>query len=236
MVLMICAAAFSVFLMVRLWGGCLNYIAYGRLLADFIIAVGVFLAAKELTDNQRGARASANAAVFDQYKMYLSINYQREVRRPAWLSLLKAESDSKYHKGLLSGLAGELVGNETAEYMEKSDEGTEPASEDKKNLAIHDGYHRVQDIFGFFTMLSLLSLNADHEVIAVCNFFYDRWRIPLHRIVKKLEEYTPLSDNSDGTLARLKKRRCDEYKKTLNRLDEQFNLEEESWDNDPIAK
>ncbi len=197
------------------------YMAYSSLFTAFTIGIGSLLAVSEFIRKRLGVEASINAAVFDQYKMFLSINYQREVRHPAWISLLKAKQDKDYCKKLLAGLAGELTGDEVLEYAESNRKGLELTQEDKMNKAIHDDYHRVQDILGFFSMLSFLSLNADRNVVDTCSFFYDLWRMPLHRIICDLKQYVPPND-SDKALEMMRKSRYDKYAETLDRLDFRF--------------
>jgi hypothetical protein len=141
--------------------------------------------------------------------------------------------DRAYRDKLLAGLAGERVGDDgVAAALEAIRLGKEVTREDDEKLAIHDEYHRVQDILGFFTTLSLL--NADADVVEICNFFYDRWRCPLRHIVHELEEYTPIGGPS-GLLAKLKGKRCVALRETFTKLDELFEFREGfDCDEDPF--
>jgi hypothetical protein len=235
-VLLACAAGWSGYLMWRLLHKAafeIEYTGWGELLLVFVIAVEGLIAIFELTHSERSTKAAANRAVFDQYNMYLSIKYQQEVRRPAWQALLLARNDTKYRVKLLQGLAGELTGDEATGYLESERRGETPTAQQKYEFALHNDYHRVQDIFGFFATLALLK--ADHDVLQVCNFFYDRWRIPLHEIVHYLGQYRPSNAFGD-TLLKLKERRHGAYLNTLKELDKRFSMGEFEWHADPYLQ
>ncbi len=191
------------------------YMAVAELLLVIVIAIEGLVAVWEFAHNP------ANAAVFDLYKMYLSIDYHKNVRRPAWYSLSLARKNKEYRIKILKGLAGDMVDDVTG-YIESIRSERPLTDEEKKSLLIHDDYHRVQDILGFFTTLSLL--NSDSNTLQMCNFFYDRWRVPLHRIVHDLEEYSESSAQGGEIGKELKRRRYLRYKDALRKLDKQFEF------------
>lgn len=223
------AACFSAALIGRLlwlpyhYGGHLQYESIAELLSSFVIAVSVSFAVWEFTDKQRGARASANVTVFNLYKMYLSPEYHDKIRRPAWFSVSKAKRDSAYRCLLLAGLAAEFEGDEVAQCYERRRAGMKELPGDRGIWLIHDEYHRVQDIFGFFTTLSLL--DADEETMRLCGFFYDSWSAQLRWIVRELGEHIASSPTCANANDEEKRRiRHTKLKETLDRLDEKFAI------------
>ena len=205
------------------------YMAVAELLLVIVIAIEGLVAVWEF------AQSPANAAVFDLYKMYLSIDYHKNVRRPAWYSFSLARRDQEYRIKLLKGLAGEMV-DDVAGYIESIRSGRPLTDEAKKSLLVHDDYHRVQDILGFFITLSLL--NSDSNTLQMCNFFYDRWRVPLHKIVHDLGEYSESSAQGGEIGKELKRRRYLLYKDALGKLDKKFGfaLKKFDWKSDLLSK
>ncbi|MFZ0959544.1 MAG: hypothetical protein WAO35_01465 [Terriglobia bacterium] len=230
----ILGAACLLWLLVRriCFGTPLDYTAVGELLLVLVIAVEGGVAISALKHDQRSARAVANAGVFDLYKTYLSVDYHQNVRRPAWYAVSRAMTDSEYREKILGGLAGQLSGEEVRDAYERKRGGKKLNPEDAESFQFHDEYHRVQDVLGFYSMLSALSREADAEIVQTCNFFYDRWRVQLHRIVQMLGEYQP----SDETVKQLKLRRWKVHRDTLMRLDKVFDLEHIDWQNDPLSQ
>ena len=87
------AAAIPLMLAVPIPWRSLNFDAYsaiGELLLVFVLSIEGGVAFFEIARHQRTARTAANAAVFELHRMYLSTDYQRNVRRPAWYSLSRA--------------------------------------------------------------------------------------------------------------------------------------------------
>lgn len=218
-----------------------------QLLTVCVVSLAGFSAIKQFGHHQGSARAAANAAVIRLFETYLSVEYQTKVRRVAWQALRKARADSNYHADLLAALAGAYSGNEVQNaYERKRYNPGEPYQEgEERELAFHEEYHRVQDILGFFTILSVLADNrdsnkADPSVIGVCHFFYDRWRAPLHGIIRDLGEYSiPLDDpelNIHPSSDILKTRRYMGYLDVLKKLDAIFQLKNVDWRNDPLAQ
>lgn len=210
-----------------------KYGAVGELLLVFVLAVEGAIAFFEFSHNQRATTIAANSAVFDLYKMYLSPEYQRHVRRPAWYSLSRARTDKLYRQKLLDALTGTSSGDdidETGTYERSRSEGRENESKaDREAWAFHKEYHRVQDIFGFFSTLSVWTENADAEVVKLCHFFYDRWRVQLHRIVRDVQDHK--IDNPYE--AALRQERIKGYVQTLKTLDRIFPSGLLSWKQHP---
>ena len=207
-----------------------DYTAVGELLLVLVIAVEGGVAISALRHDQRGARAVANGAVYDLYKTYLSVEYHQNVRRPAWYALSRAMSDLSYRDKVLAGLAGLLAGEEVDDAYNRKRGGKKLTPEDAESFEFHNEYHRIQDILGYFSMLSALSGEADTEIVQTCDFFYDRWRVLLHIIVDMLGEYTP----SDQTVRELKVRRWEVHRNTLMHLDKVFEYEGIDWKSDPL--
>ena len=210
-----------------------KYSAVGELLLVFVLAVEGAIAFFEFSHHQRATKIAANSAVFDLYKMYLSPEYQRNVRRPAWYSLSRARIDEFYRQKLLDALAGETSGDdidETGVYERSRSEGRAHESKaDREAWAFHEECHRVQDIFGFFATLSVWTDNADARVVKLCHFFYDRWRVQLHRIVRDLQKH----EMADVYAAELKQGRIEGYVRTLTTLDQIFPSGLLSWEQHP---
>jgi hypothetical protein len=195
-----------------------DYTAVGELLLVLVIGLEGEVAISAFALDQSGARAAANNAVYDLYKTYLSIEYHHSVRRPAWFALEKAMGDRVYRGKILAGLAMQSSGEEIRDAFERKRQGSAPDAGDAECFAFDDEYHRVQDILGFFSMLSALSRGADREIVRTCDFFYDRWRVHLHEIVNQLKDYEP----NDQAVKQLMLRRWKIHRATLVRLDEVF--------------
>jgi hypothetical protein len=209
-----------------------DYTAVGELLLVLVIAVEGGVAISALMHDQRSAKAVANAGVFDLYRTYLSVDYHHNVRRPAWYAVSTAKKDLAYRNNLLAGLAGQLSGDEVRDAYEHQSGGRKLNPEDAENFKFHEEYHRVQDILGFFSMLSALSSEADPEILKTCNFFYDRWRIQLHMIVRMLEEHRPSAELENA----LKVRRWKAHHDTLMQLDKLFGFDHSEWQSDTLAQ
>ena len=210
----------------------LDYAAVAELLLVLVIAVEGSIAIAAFRHDQRSARGAANAAVYDLYKTYLSVDYHQNVRRPAWYALSRAMGDRAYRGKILAGLAGVLAGEEVDAAYNRKREGKDLVQEDMESWQFHNEYHRIQDILGFYSMLSALSRDADYEIVRTCHFFYDRWRVLLHLIVEMLVTYTP----PDETVRKLKNRRCEIHRNTLSRLDELFEYDDLDWKSDLMLK
>lgn len=218
-----------------------RYEAVGELLLVFVLAVEGGIAFFEFSHQQTSSRTAANAAVFELYKIYLSPDYQQKVRRPAWYALSRARKDKAYRRLLISALAGESSGDDIDNdgvYERSRIEGRENASEnDRRAWAFHDEYHRVQDILGFFAILSVWTHKsdpnkADPTVVQLCHFFYDRWHVHLHRIVQDLE----MHESDDIFANKMKGERVNGYKNTLRQLDVIFGIEKDIWKEHPSGR
>lgn len=212
-----------------------DFAAIGQFLLVLVIATNGIVAIAALSMNQKIATSAANGAVFDLYKIYLSVDYHQEVRRPAWYALSRARRDPAYYYKILAGLGGEVAGDEVRDAFERARANEEKLPGDNDIWQTHDEYHRVLDILGFFGNLSAWGGTADSEIFQTCNFFYDRWRVPLHMIVRELGKYTPSTEVGESVLE-LKQRRYDEFNRTLNKLDDIFNLKVFDWKEDPLSK
>jgi len=212
-----------------------DFTVFGQFLLVLVIATNGIVAVAALRMNQEIAKSGANAAVFDLYKIYLSASYHKEVRRPAWYALSRVRRDQAYYCKILAGLAGELVGDEVREAFERSRAKEAALPGDNDVWQTHDEYHRVLDIIGFFTILSSWGGTTDPKIFQTCNFFYDRWRVPLHMIVRELGKYTPSSEAGQSVFD-LKKRRYDKFINTLSKLDSLFGLEDVDWEEDPLSR
>ena len=207
-----------------------DYGALGELLLVNVLAIEGLVAISELTHNQRSARVSANAAVLSLHQTYMSVDYHEKVRRPAWFCLLKARQDANYRNVLLAQLCGASALELEHHEIDSADEVDDVY---KKYWKFSNEYHRVHDVLAFFTTLSLLK--ADADVIRSCNFYYDSWRPPLHRIVLDLEEYVEV--NASGRVAprlEVERRRCKQFRQTLTTLDKLFGLELVDLNSDPL--
>ncbi|MFI5397695.1 MAG: hypothetical protein ACHQ9S_19335 [Candidatus Binatia bacterium] len=211
-----------------------TYAGAAECLLVFVIAVEGLVAISALNDDRRNATAAANAAVFDLYKTYLSREYHQNVRRPAWYCVTKAKADPMYRKEILAGLAG--AADDVKDAYESLREGAEPSIEDAERLRIHDEYHRLQDILGFFAMLCALSSAADDDIVRTCDFFYDRWRVQLHTLVNMLERYD--QSEAGDQAADFHHRRCESFSRTLKALDKLFGFDSDKfdWRKDPLFK
>jgi hypothetical protein len=216
------------------WHVPVDYTAVAEFLLVVIIAVEGGVALSSFAHDQRTAKGLANSAVFELYKTYLSVEYHENVRRPAWYAISRAKRDPEYRKKVLGGLAGELSGDEVRDAYECRRDGKSLDPHSAESFRFHDEYHRVQDILGFFTMLSALSNEADTTIVKTCDFFYDRWRVQLRTIVRELGKYDPGGDA--GPHARkLKSNRWKKFNDTLTHLDKVFELEGLDWENDPLS-
>ena len=200
----------------------LDYAALGELLLVTVIAVEGLVAISELTSNERSARTSANAAVFNLHQTYMSIDYHEKVRNPAWYSLLKASQDAAYRERLLAALAG-AVGGEEAMHRQERLMGEQATPEDKEAQLFSYAYHRVVDILRFYTTASLLLLEADSDIVRSCTFSYDSWRIPLYTVVRDLKTYIA-SHPEEGRGKDLNEDRCRVFEQTLQSLDKLFKM------------
>jgi hypothetical protein len=209
-----------------------DYTAVGELLLVLVIAVEGGVAVATLRHDQRSARAVANGAVYDLYKTYLSVEYHQNVRRPAWYALSRSVHDAAYRDKVLAGLAGILAGEEVDAAYNRKREGKKLTQEDAESFAFHNEYHRIQDVLGFFAMLSALSGEADPEILRTCDFFYDRWRVLLHIIVELLGSY----NLPDKTVSELKNRRWKIHCDSLCSLDRIFGYEKVDWKTDPLFR
>jgi len=215
--------------------GALDYAAIGELGLVLVLAVEGLVAMAAFATDERTSKINANSALFTLYQMYLSIDYHDKVRTPAWYALHKARESSEYRNKLIQELIGRSAGQHHRKYYERKCAGLEETEDDKKYWQFHKEYHRVFDLLGFFTTLAHLSLHLkDDNVIRSCNFYYDSWRGPLHRIVEDAEAFVDSQPN--GTLNNLEKERCRVFKETLQTLDHVFKLESYDWRGCPTGK
>jgi hypothetical protein len=203
--------------------GSQGYEAIGELLLVAVIAIEGVIAYFALRNDERGARASANDAIFKLYEMYMTVDYHEKVRTVARYSLWKARNDPTYRKQLIVRLSGQKTDDEFMKALDKKRNGRPESAEDHELLVFHSEYHRVLDILGFFTTLSLLQANADAKVLRICNFFYDSWRFSLRRIVTDLETAVA-SQPAQHPRAYLGWNRLSNFKTALDALDRKFRF------------
>lgn len=208
------------------------YMAVAELLLVLVIAIEGFVALWEFAHNQQSTRAAANAAIFSLYQMYLTVDYHENVRSRAWFCLSQARTDSAYRMNLLAHLVGATGSDTTRGLYERKRRG-QVQSGDKEAWDFHYDYHRVHDILGFFTTLSLSQ--ADAKVIQLCGFFYDSWRPPLRRILEDMKDFVKTGPDEED-LKGLMLRRWEALNQTLNTLDELFKLTSVDWTKDPSSK
>ena len=193
-------------------------------LAPIVISIlALILSATAAYQTRRNAKANANAGVLNLFHTYMSLDYHEKVRKPAWYALHKARQDEAYRKKLLKGIAGvtsTLDAQDVLRY-DRRRKGTND-SIDEEYWLLHNDYHRVLDMLGFFTTLSLLE--ADNNVVRICNFFYDSWRSALYRIIRDLEIHLGTLVDSDPARIKLRQRRLNTYQKALEDLDKLFDL------------
>lgn len=179
---------------------------------------------ESLAQSEREMRSSANAAALELAQQYLSLDYHERVRRPAWHALRRARLLPDYRERLVRAFAHSTADRdeETFEAHERHRDGEETEA-DREFWAFHHEYHRVLDILGFFTSLSLLE--AEPRILRACHYFYDSWQGPLWRLVMDAEVYldTLRRDGSEPR-AELVRARCQRHREALGKLDEIFEL------------
>lgn len=215
--------------------GALDYVAVGELGLVLVIAVEGLIAVAAFANDERTSKINANSALFSLYQMYFSIDYHDNVRTRAWFALQKARESSEYRHKLIQELVGYSAGQHHIKHYDRKCADLEETEDDKRYWQFHKEYHRVFDLFGFFATLAHLSSHLkDNNVIRSCNFYYDSWRGPLHRIVEDAEAFVHAQPR--GKLTDLQRERCRVFKETLQTLDCVFKLEICDWRDCPTAQ
>lgn len=187
---------------------------------------------ESVAQGDRELRASANAAAISFSQHFLTVEFHDRVRRPAWHALRKGRRDPAYRAKLVTGFALSSADSDSQNFeaQERRRRG-HMLPEDKEYWALHDEYHRVLDILGFFTSLSLL--NAEPRILKACNYFYDSWRLPLWRLVLDAEKAQQTPPHGNTWRSGQVRARCQRAKEALERLDRIFTFHPPDPSTDP---
>jgi len=151
-----------------------------------VVAMGIAIYTAFI--KRRTLELNSNASLFDLLQEYTSVQYHDDVRSPAWHAIHMARRDETYKNDLLTALLNSTA-DESHEAYQRRRLGEPTPDQDREFWAFHREYHRLLDVFGFFTIVSLVEPNP--QVDCAVAFFYEEWREQLRWVVDELEKKDP---------------------------------------------
>lgn len=162
---------------------------------------------------------SSDQAAVTLLMQFMSIEFHNNVRSPAWYCMAKSRDDLEYRRKLLTHLSGDLLDSRAPVDRMSKIRRNEPLDEEEEQF--HHDSHRLQDIIWYFTALSVL--NSRTSTILLCNFYYDSWRVPLHKLNRDFADFIQSPSLTEPLRSRAIFRQS-RLENLLKNLDRKFNL------------